>query len=514
MPKMPLFPFAPSSLRTLPTGALLVTAAVLAGCANSRGLTPHAQTAPDASQLDARQVVRRSGLSVTQAWPQKDWWRGWHDAQLDALIEQGLRQSPTLAQALARVHAAEAQAGYADADRGPTVTASAGYSGVRLPDALLPANFGGGKFGYKSDTLGQFKWDVDLWGGKRSAWEALAGEAQASAIDAEAARITLSTAIARTYAQLAGAWMLQDVATADVARNRQMVALQSQRVKTGLDNRITLQQFESELRAAEQRREQAAQSITHLQLALAQLAAMGPDSALTLKRPRLTPESMRFAEAVPDDASVSLMAHRPDVQAALLRVQASSRQIDAAKARFLPNISLGALAGALGNEHFDLFHLSNVFYQFGPSISLPIFENGRLRANLDAQDARYEAAVAQYHQTLLGAAHQVADSVQSAHALKQQVDEARQSVTAAQQAWTLTRQRRDSGLLNSIQVLQVQQQLLGAQQRLAQLQAQRMDNAIALTYALGGGYAADASHAPAAGIGHDSGTDQHGTVAR
>ncbi len=473
--------------------AAAIASALLAGCASSRNLQaqPQAQLTPEA--LPAQQVLARSALPIQHAWPQQDWWLGWHDAQLNQLIQAGLTSSPTLAQALARVHAAEAQAGIARADRGPTLGAVIGYSGVRLPQAIIPVSAGGGELDYRSDLLVQFKWDVDLWGGKRAAWEAAVGEAQATAVDAQAARIALSTAIARTYAQLAAAWLQHDVANADVQRTGQLNTLQAQRVKEGLDNQISLQQTRAEAAAALQRQQQAMQQIAHLRLALAQLSAQGPDAALLLQRPTLTPDSLHFAEVIPDNASIGLLAHRADIQAARLRVQAAQQHIANARTQFLPNISIGALAGALGDQHFDLFSLSHVFYQFGPTVTLPIFESGKLRANLEGQNARYEAAVAQYNQTLLDATHQVADAVTNARTLREQIAQQQSSVDAAQKGWNLMQQRYGKGLANRLQVLQIQQQLLGAQQRLAQLQAQRMDNAISLTYALGGGYVTGAT---------------------
>lgn len=479
------------------TAAAVLATLVLGACASDRGLQPDAQATLNPGQLPSQQVLAQSRLPLASAWPAQDWWKRWNDPQLDALIDTGLRQSPSLAQALARVHAAEAQAGAANADRGPTLGASAGYSGVRLPDAIIPAQLGGGDLRYSSNVMAQFKWDIDLWGGKRAAWEATVGEAEAAAIDAQAARITLSTAIARTYAQWVAAWQQYDVAAADTARTRQMHSLLAQRVKQGLDNQISLQQTQAEFSAAEGRQQAAEQAVSHLRLALMQLTAQAPDAAQQLKRPALTPASRQFAETLPQDAGIALLAHRADVQAARLRVEAASKNIAAAKTKFLPDISLGALAGAVGDKHFDLLHMANVFYQFGPSITLPIFESGKLRANLAGQNARYEAAVAQYNQTLLDAVHQVADSVNNARLLQQQIAQQQQAVQAARKAWELMRQRYGQGLVNNLQVLQIQQQLLAAQQRLAQLQAQRMDNAIALTHALGGGYPpATAARAP------------------
>ena len=480
-------------MKNTPTRWLLlpIAAALLTACASSKGIDPKPQATLSSDNLSLNHIAHRSGLAQAHtAWPKSDWWLSWNDPQLNQLIATGLQNSPTLAQALAKVHAAQAQAGLSESQIGSSLGIAAGYDGVRLPSSIVPSEFGGGSLDYSSHMMAQFKWDIDLWGGKRAAWQAAVGEVQASEIDAQAARIAMSTAIARTYAQLAAAHYLHDVASANVQRTSHLNQLQHQRSRIGVDNQIPLQQTQAEAAAARQALTQAQQQIDNLRLALMQLTAQAPDGALRLQRPKLTPASVQFAEYIPTDASIALLAHRADVTAAKLRVQAAQDQIASAKTLFLPNISLGALAGAVGDKHFDLFHMANVFYQFGPSISLPIFESGELQANLSGQNARYEAAVAHYNETLVGAAHAVAEAVNNAQSLRQQIAQQQQTVQAAQQAWRLVQSRYQAGLTNLLQVLQVQQQLLTAEQRLAQLHGQRMDNAIALTYALGGGYTA------------------------
>jgi outer membrane protein TolC len=165
----------------------------------------------------------------------------------------------------------------------------------------------------------------------------------------------------------------------------------------------------------------------------------------------------------------------------------------------------------------NLFQAPARFYQFGPSLSLPIFDGGRLRANLSGKDAEYDIAAAQYNQTLVGAVNQVADDVNANQSMQVQIDAQQRSLDAARQAWDLAQQRYQAGVGSYLEALGVRQQLLLAEQRMAALKAQQIDLSVQLIEALGGGYrpdgtrpgdtsASDASASPRAGQGVAPGT--------
>ncbi|CAM0997158.1 NodT family efflux transporter outer membrane lipoprotein [Rhodanobacter sp. Root179] len=455
----------------------------LAGCASSGGLQPDG-TPIDAASLKAERSLARLDLTPA-AWPAQDWWHALGDSQLDALIDEALHDNPGLGVADARARAAQAEAGRADAARKPSINAGASVSGARIPTTVMPADSGGGHFALAKYADVSFKWGIDLWGGKRAAWEAALGSARAAEIDARAARIELSGNVARAYAQLGYAFTQQDLARGELERASQARTLTSQRVAAGIDNQIALKQSDGEVAVAQQDAALADRAVDAARSSLSVLLGKGPDRGLQIGRPHLlTPAQL----AVPDNLPLDLLGHRADLVAARWRVEAAGKDIKAAKTEFLPNISLGAMAGVITLGGGNPFTLPARFYQFGPTLSLPIFDGGRLRANLSGKDAQYDLAVAQYNQTLVGALNEVADELSAAHAVQLQLEALRRAQTAARQAWQLAEQRYKAGIGSYLEALVVRQQLLTANRGVAALEAQQVDLSVQLIEALGGGF--------------------------
>ncbi|OOG59294.1 efflux transporter outer membrane subunit [Rhodanobacter sp. C03] len=455
----------------------------LAGCASSGGLRPDG-SALDPSSLKAERSLAGVNLSPA-AWPSSDWWSGLGDPQLDALMTEALHDNPGLGVADARARAAQAEAGIADAARGPSVDASGSVSGARLPTTLLPAKDGGGHFELAKYAYVSFKWGLDLWGGKRAAWQAALGASRAAEIEARAARIELSGNVARAYAQLGYAFAQQDLATGELRRANEARELTHQRVAAGIDNQIQLKQSDGEVASAEQQLSLATRAIDASRSSLAVLLGKGPDRGLEIARPQV----LKPAElAVPTNLPLDLLGHRADLVAARWRVEASAKDIKAAKTEFLPNISIGAMAGVIALGGGNPLELPARFYQLGPSISLPIFDGGRLRANLSGKDAQYDLAVAQYNQTLVGAINQVADDLSALQSLQQQIAAQQRAQDAANGAWQLAEQRYKAGIGSYLEALSVRQQLLIANRGMAALQAQQVDLSVQLIQALGGGF--------------------------
>jgi len=413
--------------------------ALLAGCASSGGLHPDG-TATDPSSLKAERSLARLNVSPAE-WPAEDWWTGLGDQQLDSLIAEALKDNPSLAVADARARQAQAEMTAADAARKPSLNAGGSVAGARLPTTLPP--IGNGHYGVAKYVDVSFKWDLDLWGGKRSAWEAALGQARAAEVEQRAARIQVSANVARAYAQLSYAYAQQDVTTAELQRSNKARDLTRQRVAAGIDNQIQLKQSDSEVASAEGQLAKANRAIDAARSALSVLLGKGPDRGLDIGRPNTLQPT---AVAVPGQLSVELIGHRADLVAARWRVEAAGHDIKSAKARFMPDVSLSALAGLITLGGGNLFEAPARFYEGGPAISLPIFDGGRLRANLAGKDADYDLAVAQYNQTLVGAVNEVTDDLSGLNSLADELAAQQRALDAATQAWQLAQQRYQAGI--------------------------------------------------------------------
>jgi outer membrane protein TolC len=429
--------------------ALIVT---VGGCASSRGITP--QDRPMAA--DQLAAGRSLVMFSNAAFPSQDWWKALGDPQLDALIGEALAGTPTLDAADARVRQAVAQAGLAESARKPSLGVGAQYAGIRIPVTVAPAPLGGNYKGIVLLNLA-FKYDPDFWGGKRAKWEAALGQARATEVDAQAARLLLASNIASTYVVLAQAHAAHDVAVAEQARASHLLNLGRQRVKAGIDTTRN---------------------------ALAALLGKGPDRGLDITRPTLLAAP---SPGVPAVLPSELLGHRPDVVAARWRVEAAQHGIQASKVAFYPTVNLAGMVGLASSGLSNLFGSNSLLLQGGPAISLPIFDGGGLRNQLAKSNADYDLAVSSYNQTLVVALREVADALQSARSLDAQIASARQAGDSAQAAWQLAQTRYRAGLGTQLDVLAAQQPLLQLDQRLAALHAQRLNAAIDLDRALGGG---------------------------
>jgi len=464
-------------------GSLLAVACAvfIAGCASTHGLTPASQP----RDADALAVEHSVNATSDAQFPRQDWWKALGDPQLDALIDEALAGTPSLAAADARVRQAMAQAGLADAARKPTVGATAQYSGFILPENIAGSDLGGEFQSFYLVGL-TFKWSLDLWGGHAAQWHAALDQARAAEVEAQAARLMLASNIARAYIGLAQAEDAAKTADAEAARASQLADLSRQRVQAGLDNQLQLRNAEATIAAAKQQAQAGRQQSDAARNALAALLGKGPDRGLAIAPPALL---QMPSPVVPAVLPSELLGHRPDVVAARWRVEAAGQRIHAAKADFYPTVNLTALVGLAAGDPSDLFGSNALLASGGPALSLPIFDGGRLRSQLAKTDADYDLAVADYDQTLVGAVREVADAVQAARSLDAQLLSARDARDAAQRAYDLATSRYRAGLGTQLDVLAAQRPLLQFDQQLVALRAQRLGATVDLQRALGGGLA-------------------------
>ena len=483
--------------------SLLVMALILAGCANSSGLVPEGQQL-DARNLQAGKSLGGVTLSVA-AWPKSDWWTALGDPQLDRLIAEALRENPDMQVASARAHQAMAEADAANAERMPTVDAGASVSRARLARDQDPLG-AGDRYSTVRNISANLNYNFDLWGGQRASWEAALGQARAAEIDQRAAQLTLAADVARAYSDLGQAYIVGDLAAEDLKRTRQMLDLSSSRLKAGIDSQYQYQQTESLEASSQESLLDAEKRLRSAKIALAVLLGKGPDRTADLARPNVLQPA---AVALPASLPAELLGRRPDLVAARWRVESASKSIDASKTRFYPNLNLSASAGAESLLGDAMFGSASRFFAIKPTISLPLFDGGRLRADLDARDADYELAVAQYNKTLVRALGDVSDTIGQLRDIDGQIKARQRATDIVRQSFDTATQRYGSGIGNYLDVLSIEQQLLQSQRQLADLNAERIDLSIQLMQALGGGF--EGQDPSQAATSADSSTDSRTT---
>ncbi|MBB6426777.1 efflux transporter outer membrane subunit [Sphingopyxis sp. JAI128] len=465
--------------------SLFVTTAVfslLAGCASvpDLGLSPVAIT-PDA-------LESRTSLAGTQAgWPTEGWWQSFGDAQLDTLIVEGLAGSPDVAVAAARVRAAEALAQQAGAALLPRVGAEASAGGVQQSRNMgIPPQFVPEGIQDTGHIAGTFGFDLDLWGRNRASLAAATSEAEAARVDEAQARLMLTTGIAAAYADLAGYYHALDIANEAVRVRTASADLSGERASAGIENQASQRQAESRAASAKADVVALEEAIATTRNRIAALVGAGPDRGLSIARPQMARPSL----GLPDNAGIDLIGRRPDILAARLRSEAAAKRIDVARADFYPNISLSALVGLQSLGLSNLFKSGSEYGNGGAAISLPIFEGGRLQGRYRRARADYDAAIATYDRTLVGALRDVADLVASRAATARQLAERREALAAAAEASKLAGLRYRAGLANQIVQLTAEDSMVVLDRAVADLEVRQLSLDIALIRALGGGYRA------------------------
>ena len=362
----------------------------------------------------------------TPQFPAQDWWTALGDPQLDALIDEALAGTPSLDAADARMRQAAAQAGLADAARKPTLGASAQYSACRCPKRIAPDGLGGELPGQHLLML-NFKYEPRPVGRARArSGSGALGQARAAEVDAQAARLTLASNIARTYVALAQAHDALDVADARSTRARRTcVGLGQQRVKAGLDNQLQLRRPKAPSPAREQQAQAAQQQIDMRAQRTRRTAGQGPGSRPVRSRARAC--CRRRTPGVPVVLPSELLGHRPDVVAARWRVEAAGEGIDASKAAFYPTRQPQRdRRPGLGQSVAICSAAMRCSVNGGPAHQpADLRRRPPAQPTCEASDADYDLAVANYNQTLVGAVREVADAVQAARSLDAQIDDAR-----------------------------------------------------------------------------------------
>ena len=454
---------------------------VLAGCAAIPKTTP-TQKARDTRDF----ATERSLAAPATPWPAQEWWRAYGDPQMDALIDEALRDSPTLAAAQARILKAQSLAQQANAALWPTLNANGSLQKYRqsynngFPPALVPQ-------GYNNSARASldFSYEFDFFGRNRAALAAATSDADAAAADAAAARISLSTSVASAYADLAQLCADREVLAEAVRIREQMLKLTGRRFSQGLENQGAVDEADANAAAAREQLGEIEESMGLTRNRIAALLGAGPDRGLQIEAPAI--QSLRTF-GLPTDLQADLIGRRADITAARLRATAAAQRIKQARAEFYPNVSLSAYIGqqSLG---LDLFtRAGSQIGAIGPAISLPIFQGGKLRAGYRGAIADYDSAVADYNGAISQALQNVADAAVSLRALDGRRNESEQALEASRRAYNIALRRYQGGVATYLEVLSAENALINNQRTSADLHSRAFSLDVALVRALGGGF--------------------------
>ncbi|MEO7433763.1 MAG: efflux transporter outer membrane subunit [Dokdonella sp.] len=464
----------------VPRPLVAVALVVIAGCSIPRK--------PDMPQLRNEAPLAGVPTPANGAWPDARWWQRYGDPQLDRLEEQGTSGSPSIEQARQRFNTAVRSIDVASAAGGASIQANGQVQRLRLSEnGLIPPQFLGFTWYNQGDLSLQFQYDFDFWGKTRAAVAAAIDEAHAAEAERSAAALMLTTAIADTYFSWQADQARLALANDTVSAYERQRAITARRAASGIDAPDYVHQADAQLAGA---REQQAALAGSSQLRLAALAALLGVSPADL--PKLDPKPLPTISAtLPEGIGIDLLARRPDIAANRWRIEAAMRRVDAARAEFYPDISLGAMIGLQSLDLGKLVSGPSRTAALGPAVHLPLFGLGRQRAAYGVSQAQLDSAAAQYDASVVDAAREVATQALTLAQIDARRHQREQQLASAQSLVDIAVARARRGVGDDRSVLAAQAQVLQQRDAAATLDAQAVSADIALNKALGGGYRMD-----------------------
>ncbi len=453
---------------------------------------------PSMKRTFAEAVREKRAAAPVDGWPADGWWRMFNCSDLTDIMTVVLNENHELKKSLARLNEAESVARVEGARLLPFIDADMSMVQLRVPNHGLVA-------AYNPELAGRevsmafvnpfaFRYEFDFWGKNRAIFDAALGEAAAEEAEHAETRLVLTTTVARLYFR--GVALSQQVALASemAEMKRKLLHLAETRFRTGFDTQDAVKEATVELETAEKREAATRELLRVQQHLLARLMGDGPDATQSAFAGKyaVIPKTIPLPKRLP----VELLAHRPDLVAAMRHAEAAAEHIHAAKAEFLPSFDLSATAGLqsvvtsthIGKLGSFLFRSSAFNYEAVPGVRLPIFEGGQLRGKLEARRAGYDEAVELYNETLLNAARQVADSLTNWKEARKILDAQKRLLASKQAELNLALVRWRSGMKDQREILASQHAVLENQFALKTHEADLLSAIVDLIQALGGGY--------------------------
>jgi len=412
-----------------------------------------------------------------------DWWAQFGDARLNALELQLLADNSTLAQALARYDQARAYLAEVRADRFPQIGAAASGGRQQLSGGRLGAK-GAPDRGDTAAVGAVFSYELDLWGSVRNEVAAGKADAQVSAADLAATRLSLQADLADAYLSLRSLDEQDRILAQAAASYQKALDLIRLRHTSGAASGLEVAQAATQLKSAQATRTELIAQRALLEHAVASLIGV-PASSFSLPVVAALPA----LPSTPVSAPSTLLQRRPDVAAAERRAFAANRRIGIARSAFFPSITLGASGGfQTSGWAQELLTAPNAFWSLGPQLAMALFDGGRRRAGVAAAQAAFDQAAAGYRGAVLRAFQQVEDQLALLNRLAEEAQQEKEALDAARRAETLAMNLYHQGAATYLEVVSAQAAALQAERSTIVLKQRRLQASVDLVRALGGGW--------------------------
>ncbi|MDC7823622.1 AdeC/AdeK/OprM family multidrug efflux complex outer membrane factor [Pseudomonas sp. BLCC-B13] len=456
--------------------SLAVASILLGGCS----LIPDYQR--PASPVESLWPSEAGGAQTATAAADLDWREFFKDPALQGLIDTALANNRDLRVAALNVEAYAAQRQIQRSALFPSVTADGGATRQRLPGSLSSSGEPSISSQY-SATVGA-SWELDLFGRLRSLDEQALQQYFATEEARRATQIALVASVANAWLTLQADQELLQLTQDTLKTYQQSFALTQRSYDVGVADALALAQARSAVESAQVSLAQYSRQVAQDRNTLVVLLGSGKAGGLPAGQPLDDDLLLEVPAGLPSD----LLQRRPDLRQAEHQLQAANANIGAARAAFFPSVSLTANAGSLSPDLAGLFDAGSGSWLFQPSISLPIFNAGKLRASLDYAELQKDIQVASYEKAIQTAFQEVADGLAARATYQQQLDAQRALVKTNEEYYRLAERRYRTGVDSYLTLLDAQRQLFSVRQQLIGDRLAQLTSEVELYKALGGGW--------------------------
>ena len=403
------------------------------------------------------------------------WQNFYSDERLKGLIALGLENNKDFESARLAIEKARAQYQITDINDLPRIDGNAGYSRARQR----------GQTGDNYNVnLGLANYELDFWGKISSLKDQALQNFLATTAAKDATQISLISNIAQSYANLSYSLAQLQLAEATVESREKSLFIAGKRFEAGIDPKLPSLQSSASLESAKLAVLRAQSSILKSRNAL-QFLVGGPIPTNLIPTPAISNITSQqvFSAGLPSE----LLRYRPDVLQAEYNLKAAGANIEVARAAYYPSISLASSVGVSSGSLNDLFKSGAVGWSFGPSISVPIFDAGRLDANYDVAQIERKQTLAGYERSIQTAFREVSDVLATRATLGEQLEAQYRLQDNFEQTFQIADARFKAGISNYLDVLDAQRSLFSTQQGILDLELQKIISQIELYQVLGGG---------------------------
>ena len=417
--------------------------------------------------------------------PPVGFWRTLGDTTLIRLVGEVVKSNHDVVAGRARLRGSRASRVQAALDFAPAVTATASYTRQRLASASFPGGFGTAFPDQNVWDAGlQLSWELDVFGRIRKTTQGRGALIAAAEEDVQDLQVLLSSELASAYFDLRGAQDRLQVARRNAENQQHTLDVTLQRLEAGRGNEFDSERARAQLNSTLAGIPELEASIAVVQHRITVLLG-GPASGL-----EQATEEPAALPALPDSVVVPnpdvVVRLRPDVRSAERQLSATTAFVGAAKAAYLPRISIGGGAGYVGSSFDALGNSNTPRYAIGPVISWPALDLGRVKAGVDVARAQEAEADAYYRKAQLQASQDIATAIVTYNKARRSLDYLAAAARASERAAGLARLRFDEGATDFLQVLDAERTMLEAQDRLAAGRTAATTGLVALYRALGG----------------------------